>query len=248
MGQKIAVLGASRGLGAEVAKLLGADESVSELLLISRKKNLMDGLKAELIKARPNELKIEIFQADFSRDQEQERSLQALKKFEPTQILYCAGGGPHGPYASKDWKDHLWSFQVNFLFPVRLIHWALHFAENTKKLSKMIFVGSAVAENALEPNGASYAAGKIALKSLIQNVNSSQNLIDLRLFSPGYMDTELLPKGSKPRKDHGIWSPHRVAAKLVSWLDQDDYQGHRSLSPYWSEESAVESPASQALN
>jgi hypothetical protein len=60
------------------------------------------------------------------------------------------------------------------------------------------------------------------LKGLItsvQNENSTEGL-DLRLFSPGYMDTGLLPKNAWPRQGgQRIFSTDEVANQLLTWLE-----------------------------
>lgn len=201
-GEVIALLGASRGLGAQVARDLndfGASVSV-----YSRKSALS---------------------RDFSKEEQWSDFIIELQKLNPERLLYFAGGGPFGPYPQKQWKDHLWSYRVNFLFPSFL----LSHAQMLPRLKQIVFVGSAIAESRPDPGAASYAAGKAALWNLIRSIQQEKSLhMDLRLFSPGYLDTELLPPAARPRlSGEVILSPKAAAATLLEWIQaSDDTGGH----------------------
>lgn len=237
---KIAILGASRGLGAELSVLCAQTPEVKGTLLISRKQENLAQLKLRLApwNEDDNRTRFEIFPSDFSREQEQERSLQALKRFSPTHVFYMAGGGPYGTFDSKEWKDHMWAYQVNLLFPARLALWALQWKNQHSEFKQLMYIGSSVAENQADPMAASYASAKSGLLGLYRSLIAEGHKLDIRLFSPGYMDTELLPKGAKPRQQSGkLWLPEVVASKLWHWSQTEDVHGHRSLTSFESEES-----------
>ena len=90
-------------------------------------------------------------------------------------------------------------------------------------------VGSAIADEKADPGAASYAAGKHALKGLVDSIQEEKPHLDLRIFRPGYVDTELLPPQAKPRKEGKIiLTPDEAAQIFVSWVL--DPQGAKSLS------------------
>ena len=105
-----------------------------------------------------------------------------------------AGGGPHGKFQSKEFKDHLWAYKLNLLFPAELIHWSLR----NLSLKQFVLVGSSVAESNADPLASSYSSAKHGLKGLVSSINAEGCDFDLRLFSPPYMDTDLLPNNSQP--------------------------------------------------
>jgi short-subunit dehydrogenase len=203
MKKKIAILGASRGLGKSFT--LKACQRASELLLVSRKENLLSDLKKRL------PVPAEIFVGDFSQRDQQKNVVNALQKFSPQILFYCAGGGPHGNFESKEMKDHHWAMEVNFLFPTELLHAALK--DQFPQLEQIIFIGSDVADHSPDPQAASYAAAKHALRGLITSVQKEErsSSIKIHLFSPGYMDTDMLPKDAWPRKQGVVENPETIA-------------------------------------
>ncbi len=200
----IAILGASRGLGLQLALVAAADNH--RLFLSSRTQKWVE-----------NSI---LYNCDFSRTENLEGLIRELKSFGPQAIWYAAGGGPYGEYSSKNWRDHLWAWQVNHLTPAYLIHSCLR--GEISACRQFIIVGSAVAESGPDPMASSYCAAKHALKGLISSIQ--QELVgvrefDLRLYSPGYMDTNMLPPKAVPRQKMGkmLLDPSEVAADFYRW-------------------------------
>lgn len=190
--KRIAILGASRGLGKATVELL---KEHNELLLISRKSELSH---------------------DFSKEDEWPQIIQEVHDFDADVLIYTAGGGPFGPYQDKEWKDHKWAFKVNFEFPAYLI---LRLMNEPAAIKHLLFVGSAIAENSPDIGGASYSAAKHALRGLVSTLQEENKCpFKLHLFSPGYIDTEMLPKNAWPRQHAAdtIRPPNEVAKSLVS--------------------------------
>jgi short-subunit dehydrogenase len=158
--------------------------------------------------------------ADFARAEGQERALNGLAAGD--KVFYVAGGGPYGAFAEREWKDHQWALEVSFLFPARLLHTFLRHGAG----AQFILVGSSVAESEGDPKAASYCAAKHALKGLYSTVRRDYPECDVRLFSPGYMDTELLPANAAVRQQ-GIYSPARIAQDLWAWSLASDIGGHK---------------------
>ena len=198
--ERIIIFGASRGLGAAVASQFAG----AELLLLSRK---LSG-------------------HDFSRDADQDKVVELARNFNPTRLFYFAGGGPFGSFSEKNWRDHEWALKVNFLFPAKLIH---IFAKDPQNLRQMIITGSAIAESAPDENATSYSTAKHALKALFENLQKEKLNLDLRLFSPGYMDTDLLPQKSWPRELEQVLDPTEVAKTFQFWALDPEGPRHKIL-------------------
>lgn len=211
-----ALLGCSRGLGRAFLEILQAQSSDSAKLLVSR--------KVELLKPFQNRQTI-VTQQDFAKKEEWPTLLAEIKKFAPTHVIYFAGGGPFGPFQTKSWKDHEWSLRVTFECPAFLLHSLLE----EKSLQQITFVGSQIAEATTDPQAASYCAGKHALRGLVTTVIAENKEKDVRLFSPGYLDTDLLPANAWPRQQRRkdgsgsslVESPKEAAEVLWNWLQSN---------------------------
>ncbi len=214
--ERIAILGASRGLGLSLTERLLNSSSV-QLWLSSRKiEQLAD---TPTLHGRSD--RVRLVTMDFSKSENQRELFESLKVFKPTRIFYCAGGGPFGRFQDKPWHSHLWALNLNLIFPSQLLHTALNEMNSSMAdLSQMIFVGSAIAESKADPGAASYAASKHGLKGLICSIVAEipSESLDIRLYSPGYMNTGMLPPNSRPRQDGSlIADPHKIADDMLHW-------------------------------
>lgn len=205
-GEKWVICGGSSGLGRAFSRLVKAEHPEIEQVLMSRRSEVS---------------------ADFSKIEEWPNALSLIEGFAPTRLFYFAGGGPHGSYFDKKWSSHEWTFRVNFLFPAFLL-------SNLKvsALKQALFVGSAVNEAKADPEAASYAAAKHALRGLVLSLQADKSSgLDLRLLSPGYLDTPLLAQDAWPRQTDGsLKTPDDVAASTLSWVqDVQGANGHFTL-------------------
>ncbi len=224
MSKKIAILGASRGFGRALS-LEAAGASKSELLLVSRKQELLTSLKLDVENLGS---RASVLCSDFNVKVDQEEVLRVLSDFKPDKVIYCAGGGPHGPYASKKWEDHQWAYNVTFIFAARVLHFCL---KNQSFVKQFVAIGSSVCEQSADINAASYSAAKHALLGLHKTVSIEEPTFDFRLFSPSYMDTDMLPPSAPVRLEKKVSSPKAVAMELLYWLEQPGYKNaHMPLS------------------
>lgn len=213
--ENIAILGASRGLGLELAKHL---KSSANLFLAARN---IESLKAEY--SAPHQIQ----SFDFSKEAQWEELFQQLKSYQVQRIIYCAGGGPYGEYPNKAWKDHMWAYRLNFLCPAFLLHACL---KESELFQQFIYVGSDICETRPDPKAASYSASKHAMKGLLTSVESESSKLDVRLFSPGYMDTSMLTPNAKPRQNQmSLLSPDHVAKQLWQWAQSPQGDRHKIL-------------------
>lgn len=201
--EKIAVLGGSRGLGAHITKNL-----------------LTRGHQVFMVSRTPlSEVAGVIWQPfDFAKDENIEKLIEALTAFAPQKIIYCAGGGPYGLFGEKQWKDQVWAHKVTFQFPAQLLwHWCR--GQSLLSAESFILMGSSVAEDRPDPRAAMYCASKHALKGLVTSLQQEYPQKDIQLFSPPYMDTQLLPPGAWPRQQKDlVRSPQDVAQEFLQKL------------------------------
>jgi short-subunit dehydrogenase len=205
---KIAILGASRGLGASLVRVIQQENPPVELLLVSRKLPLLQAL------ARSQD---RVLSADFSKDDGQRRVLSELSEFDPQQIFYVAGGGPHGVFEEKNWTDHTWALEVGLIFPMRVVHEALRRRVITRNLQKLVLVGSAIAGRQPDPKASSYAAAKHGLRGLVTSIQGESPGLDIRIYEPGYIATEMLPADAWPRQQGLASDPAEEARQLWHW-------------------------------
>ncbi len=211
---RIALLGSSRGLGWHTYLELQKHNPKAQYFLSSRK-----------ILNRSAEVsdKTVLSSQDFSTGQLDTNYLNELIGFAPTRLIYLAGGGPYGLFEEKKWSDHQWALNTSFLYPAQLIH---SIAANQKlwpQLKQIVVIGSAIAEQEADPLAASYASAKHAMKGLISSVQKEGSAKpEILLFSPGYMQTDLLPLNSKPRQNGTAESAHDVAKKLIAFIEKSD--------------------------
>lgn len=213
---KTAVLGSSRGLGYCLVEEISLTDSV---LAVSRR-------RAEW--SRPSQVQ---FLATDLASENLGNLFDELKSFAPERMIYVAGGGPYGPFLEKKWSSHEWAFRVGFFTPAQLVHRA----PQMPTLRQFVYVGSSVAEENGDLYAASYSASKHAFLGLYRSTVLESDLpLDLRVYSPGYMDTDLLPQGSWPRlQSQKLWSPRQVAQDLIQWsLDPNQEKSHKKLSHF----------------
>lgn len=206
-----ALLGSSRGLGWETYKLLQQNPQ-NEFFLSSRKIKERESL---------SQGRSHFMTQDFSRLPLDASYIEKLQSFSPQHLIYFAGGGPYGIFQSKKWEDHEWCLNVSFLYPAQLLHHILRSSQLWAGLKSMTLIGSSVAEDKPDPQAASYAAAKHALKGLVESVQCEQSLpFRVQLYSPGYMQTDLLPANSKPRLADRAEKPELVARLLIEYIEK----------------------------
>jgi short-subunit dehydrogenase len=232
MVKKVLIFGASRGLGRAVALYSPVHfDRLTEIHLVSRKIQNLQGVANE-IKIQGFRGEIVLTPLDLTLDNAQIQACGLFKGCSYDLVIYCAGGGPHGEFGKKEWKDHKWAMELNLLAPARLLHSWIHKMSVTNKASKFIAVGSRVAENSPDPLAASYSSGKSGLHGLLNSLQAELENKPYKawLFSPGYMDTEMLPSTAKVRHDGSkLMSSDAAAQALLRWSKKDE-PWHRVLN------------------
>jgi short-subunit dehydrogenase len=210
--QSYILLGASRGLGWQTYLKLFKKYPEARFLIGSRKANARSAEVSE---------KTKLISQDFSKLGVDQNFLNELKEFGPSYLIYFAGGGPYGLFQQKKWSDHQWSLQTSFLYPAELLHLIMSQTENWPHLKKVVFIGSSVAEDKADPRASSYSAAKHALKGLVESIQAEQKSVpEILLFSPPYMQTDLLPAHSQPRLSDRAENPEVVAERLIEYIEK----------------------------
>lgn len=211
---RIALLGSSRGLGwATYQQLLGSLPEASYFLSARKILDRAEEISKQTVLAAQ----------DFSKTPVAPEFLNQLQNFNPSILIYFAGGGPYGNFEEKKFSDHQWALNTTFLYPAELVHQILTAKSSWPNLKQIILIGSSVAEDKPDPQAASYAAAKHALRGLVSSIRQEATQKPLlQLFSPGYMQTDLLPAHSKPRQNGLAEAPTDVAKKLIAFIEKND--------------------------
>lgn len=207
--EKIFIIGARRGLGREILNQWRTTFSNDLLVATSRREFAVEGVETCVF--------------DLSLPEHVEVLLQKLQTSSPTRVFYIAGGGPYGSFAEKAWKDHLWALQVSLLSPLRVLHVCL----GLSSVKQVVLVGSAIAESQPDPGAVSYAAAKHGLLGCVSSLQTEVSK-DVRLFSPGYMSTEMLPVQAQHRLQSkaSVDSPVLVAKLFIDWVQNPQASWH----------------------
>jgi short-subunit dehydrogenase len=204
--QHIVVLGGSRGLGkACINEFIGL--GYKKVLNISRAPLQLEG--------------IENVTLDLASPESAKQVLKCLEDRDIGLVLYSAGGGPYKKFFKHSWSAHEWALRLNQLTPAEILH-----GLGAGGYSGLFaYVGSAIADSpGGDPNGPSYGAGKAGMGNLIRSLSKSGNQNCL-LFSPGYMDTEMVPVNAAVRQSPESLLPvDRTASVLCHWLLNGDRQ------------------------
>lgn len=219
------ILGASRGLGKTFCeKAAELYKNRLQLTVVSRKKDQLLQLAQRLT---VHQTLCQIVTADFS-ERPLQHQLVDLARQPFDRILFFAAGGPYGPFENKQWKDHQWALNVSLIFPLEFSHLTFQ----ASFCSQWIYVGSSVAEQQPDPLASSYASAKHGLRGWVTSV-AEESRRDVRLFSPGYMNTELLPPNAKSRQKGNVWQTEEVAEALLEWMvTARGIEAVKTLGPY----------------
>lgn len=154
---------------------------------------------------------------DFSKEDSPQKVLKLIERTESDLLIYCAGGGPHGSYFEKRSQSHRWAFQVNSFTPLEIL-------KNLEQSSikTFIYIGSAIAERSVSSQSLSYSHSKKLTKRAFLDYKSES--LEALVFSPPFMDTDLLPPGAWPRTNCPdlVLDPHVVAQELFKWIQDRD--------------------------
>lgn len=195
-------------------------------LILGGSKGFGRAISGHLVNSKELSRSSRVESVDFSRPESLSKIIRHMDDYSPEFIFYVAGGGVHGEYFSKPMHSHRWTFEVNFFRPIEIADYLKH----TGFQGIFVYIGSSIAERSDSKNSISYAESKkLALKTLL---SLDESELKVRVFSPPYMDTALLPKKAWPRLETPdlVLNPKKVAKVLLNWLSESPLKDTKTLS------------------
>lgn len=216
-GRSVLVTGASRGIGAEIARAFAA------------KGARVIGTRTTMAQADCPHC-AEWLVADFSDAEQVRRCAEQVRALAPDVLVNNAGINKIGPFASIDPEDFLRIQQVNVFAPFMLCQAALPGMQE-RGWGRVVNIASIWGKIGKEFR-ASYAASKFALDgmTLALAAEHSQDGILANCVAPGFTDTELTRRvlGEEGIRQLSAMVPvRRMAspqeiANFVAWLGSDE--------------------------
>lgn len=222
------VTGASRGLGAAVARWLAS--AGSAVTLIARSREKLEGIAAEISRLGGRPL---ICPADVSDFNSCRRAVDStLDHFGRIDALVnnAAIVQPLARVADADPEDWRRNIEVNLLAPFYLVRAAL--AELRRRNGRIVNVSSGAANLALETVSA-YCTAKAALNHFTRVLAAEEKDVAAMAVRPGVVDTDMqavlrnegdnaMPAEQiayyRQLKDQGELEPPEVPARAIAWL------------------------------
>lgn len=194
------VTGASRGIGAAIARRLAADGFD---LVLHHRSPLPDDLQAW-----------PTVEGDLSDVAQAKACAKAAGRVDA--FVANAGVYHRGDLATADWDD---SLAVNLTAPAAMVG-ALDLAPD----GRIVFLGSIAGERG-SSHGAAYAAGKAGLAGLARSLARELAPTTVNVVSPGYIDTDMIASDTAMRRAARkgevplgrVGTPEDVA-DAVAWL------------------------------
>jgi len=215
-GRKVLVTGASRGIGAEIAREFSARGAYV--------------IGTRTAPGQAEELCAEWLVADFSDPVQIESCARAVAELRPDVLINNAGINKIGPFAEIEAADFLRIQQINVFAPFRLCQAAIPGMVD-KRWGRIVNISSIWGKIGKEFR-ASYAASKFALDgiTLALAAEHSRSGILANCVAPGFTDTELTRRvlGEDGIRQLTAMVPlHRMAspgdiAHFVAWLGSEE--------------------------
>jgi 3-oxoacyl-[acyl-carrier protein] reductase len=249
LGRRALVTGASRGLGAEIARQLAA--AGAHLALLGRDRETLDAAAAAVRAARADESQtLRSYVADLTDDRALQSVATTLLESGGVDVLInnAAIQGPIGPFEETNWEAWQSVFQVNFLAPALLCRLLIP-AMRRHGWGKIVNLSGGGATGP-RPDLSAYGAAKCALVRLSETLAAELrgSGIDINCVAPGAMNTRMLeellaagPDGARAeyarakQQAQSGGMPLDQAARLVTWLASPVSDGisGRLLSAVW---------------
>ena len=191
MNQNAIITGASRGLGAAIAKTMW--KAGANLLLIARHEQALNAVVSELT-PRPHQA-AHVFQIDLSSSNAAEAIIEAARdRFEHLDVLINNAGiqGPVGPSWENDWNAWNQALTVDLFTPVdlsrRCAAWMI-----PQGRGKIICLSGGGATNS-RPNFSAYAVAKTGLVRFCEILADELRPYNIQVncIAPGAMATNIL--------------------------------------------------------
>lgn len=217
-GRNCIVTGASRGLGAAIARRFA--EEGAGLLLVARSEDLLIALQRELrgFSERP----VHVLSCDLSDLDSPERVIdEAKRRFETLAVLVnnAAVQGPIGPVWENDWQEWQRTLQVNLLAPVDLSRRAVPLLGQGGKIIN-ISGGGASAPRARFTAYGTAKAGLVRFSETLAEELAPFG-IDVNCVAPGAMSSPMTQAILEAGPDQAGEREYTVAMGLVRASDDE---------------------------
>lgn len=191
-GRFVAITGASRGFGREVAHACA--RAGASLLLSARNRTELESTRETILREVPTCI-VEVCAGDVSIAADVQRLADiAASTFARTDVLICNAGiyGPKGPIESVDWESWAQAIATNLMGAVLCVRAFAPLLKASER-GKVIFLSGGGATKPM-PFLSAYAASKAAVVRFGETLAEewSEIGIDVNMVAPGALNTRLL--------------------------------------------------------
>jgi NAD(P)-dependent dehydrogenase (short-subunit alcohol dehydrogenase family) len=224
----IIVTGASRGVGASVARWLGKIKAAVTLIARSDKPLRQAAEEVEQLGGNVLPLSLDVAKASACN----QAVAETLRCFGQLNAVVNNAGifQPMAPVGQTNADDWHYNVKVNLLGPVYLTMAAI--SELRKQKGRIINVSSGAANHPIE-SGSAYCASKAALNQFTRVLAAEESELTAVAIRPGLVDTQMQallrsegPKTMPPDqaayyqrlKSEGALEPPGIPARSIAWL------------------------------
>jgi short-subunit dehydrogenase len=205
-GKSYWLVGASQGLGAEIARQL--HQARAHLILSARNKDKLDELSSELQGSAA-------VPVDVSDEGSVKKAVQQIGAIDG--VIYCVG--QYEPMSTAEWDipKSLQIIDANFLGAVRVLGSVVPEMLD-RGTGHVVVVGSLAGFHGL-PGAIGYSASKGAVMQLSENIfmDTRGTNVKVQQINPGYIQTRLAEKNDF--RMPSIMSPQAAAARVVRAME-----------------------------
>ncbi len=206
------IIGASSGMGRELARLVYREREVDELWLVARREDKLQEVKAECDKP------VRIFALDVTNREAREKLSIALKEknVKISWLFNCAGMGIYGDFSSTDGDKQINMISLNCEALTYITHVCLPYMSEDSHIVQL----ASAAAFLPQPRFAVYSATKafvLAFSSAIGEELKGKK-IHVTVACPGPVDTEFLEiayNGSMPTKKKRLSSDCDFICRVI---------------------------------
>lgn len=201
------LIGASEGLGRELAKQL--DAQGAQLILSARKPERLETLRSELSQAR-------IVVMDVTDRKSVQQAIECIGEIDG--VIYNAG--TYEPMRATEWDSEkaLTMLDVNFIGAMRVLG-AIVPRFVAKGQGDVTLIGSLAGYRGL-PSSIGYSASKASLRSLAETMRFDLRGtgVDVRLVNPGFIKTRLTQKNDFHMPM--LMTPEKAARRVIKAMER----------------------------
>jgi short-subunit dehydrogenase len=214
-GKNIWIIGASSGIGAELAKELAA--SGAKVIISARSADKLQALQSQ-IGAYVVPLDAANFEAVNNAAQQIKAELGKINS-----VIFMAGVYTPTSFENMNIADANQIIDVNFKGALNTVLAVLPILK-TQGFGQIALCGSVAGYVGL-PNGQPYSATKAAIISLAESLRAEvPSFIDVKLISPGFVKTQLTDKNSFDMP--AIITPQQAAKEIAKGLQRKAFEIH----------------------